>query len=669
MISEIEKKINERIKTQLRYNDNKVNQKCEFFRNICLKKINKEDNIKESYEHEKFIDIVDKLNCKFPFLKINEFINDYVKGVHIKEFIPKYNFTQKSDFYYCLSKSLLNLPRQRTKTLNDKSDYAKRENLKLTQISTVYNFILKESKYFLEELNYLFQFNKAMEIVILKNLNNKSRFEEIIENEIIYNEDNKKIFEIKISSELKDLIKEKFKEICVELYKKNIFEYTIEKEYHINYNYNSIETIIKKILEKHKDGITYEKIIDNLTKDLRFILQINSFTLINNILEKLVDIGIVKFEKGFGESHILETKFFTTHNYQNQEEVNIPINSEFFGRRNDPFEFVSAIKDLDKGDFSDEDDQVTRIAGLILAGTQKMTAEKCASNEFDFAVSMEGFNPTKEQIELMKENNFEIFTSTRIIQMYVGINEEITFEKFQKMKSSLRDDEQAVIITLKDLDEECYKEIEKNKKIQVIHKKLLFKWAETIPKLPSRKGSVVKIMQGQNLGNIGKLISINYVTGKSEIETIKSDHITDSIRNLEEIDLIVEDSEKKFLVMHYNYFQFLKKIRENSISIEFDKAMFYQNQLDDEFNPSNRFWEIELEQIFRCTNEKYDFSISFKEKKFKNIFLCNCDAFKNEKKLCFHLVSTLNEIGIRNDSFGETWGEETNLLYSIINKV
>ena len=54
--------------------------------------------------------------------------------------------------------------------------------------------------------------------------------------------------------------------------------------------------------------------------------------------------------------------------------------------------------------------------------------------------------------------------------------------------------------------------------------------------------------------------------------------------------------------------------------------------------------------------------ISEHGKTFENKFSCSCEYFQNENKICFHLISLLNEIGIRCNLFSETWNSEENIL-------
>ena len=80
---------------------------------------------------------------------------------------------------------------------------------------------------------------------------------------------------------------------------------------------------------------------------------------------------------------------------------------------------------MSKGDFEDDDDQVTRIAGLILVATQNLITESEERPEFDFAVDMTSFSPDdKESFKMFRG----IEPNCKIIHVKVMINEDVTVD-------------------------------------------------------------------------------------------------------------------------------------------------------------------------------------------------------------------------------------------------
>ena len=170
--------------------DEKTSEKCTFFRELAEEKIDYDKTTEEIAWHDKFIGIVDRLNCRFPFFNIQEFIEDYVNGVYTKNINRKYQFSKNDDMAYCLSTNNLNLRGNRKKTIspNDKTGWARRSNLSNSKILEMYNHIISESDYFKEELDYLLHYNIARAMILSKLLKNKMDMDEILKDDEILNE-------------------------------------------------------------------------------------------------------------------------------------------------------------------------------------------------------------------------------------------------------------------------------------------------------------------------------------------------------------------------------------------------------------------------------------------------------------------------------------------------
>ena len=70
------------------------------------------------------------------------------------------------------------------------------------------------------------------------------------------------------------------------------------------------------------------------------------------------------------------------------------------------------------------------------------------------------------------------------------------------------------------------------------------------------------------------------------------------------------------------------------------------------------------------TMQKGMIEINPSGRNFNEMFICQCDYFKNEKKFCSHLIPILNEFGIRHNCFSEReWKDEENVLWWMLNKI
>jgi len=435
--------------------------------------------------------------------------------------------------------------------------------------------------------------------------------------------------------------------------------------------FQDIEKSIKKIVEDAISGISYANIASALIKTYNFISIIPHYDFLNNILSKNVNLGFFKIETGFRNSDKTEHRYFTITNHQNQKLVSLPTeNSPFYGRQNDPHQFIQDIKYLRKGDFDDEDDQVTRIAGLILAGTQNMVSETEDFSQFDFAVSMTGFNPTEEQLKIMAQSKLVLLPKSKIIHISVMINDEVKPEMIKSIQNILPENQQAIIISFQDVSDEITSLISNDHMIQIIDKKVLQLWAEITPEIPCRKGAVTKIMQGQYIGKIGRLNNIDYSTGKATVKIIGDDEEkTVYIGHLKEINLFDDPILDEHLLLSTNYFEFLNILEKKSNNIEFDKALFNQEDNCDKFIVRRDDWVLKSGVDFLATYGQINCRIIADAETFENKFYCSCEYFKNEHKFCFHLISILNEIGIRCNLFTETWNSNENILFKCLSNL
>ncbi len=643
----------------------------DFFRMLCEKKINYDQTTDEITQHEKFINIVDELNHKFPFLNIHEFVEDFVNGVYNKNIIERYNFSKKSDFETCLRKNGLNLQQKRTKKLNslDESKYARRQNLKIIQNLNSYEFIINESNFFKTEIDYLLNYNVARSIVLLKFLNGKTKINEILKNEKFFGHDNIEYFEVKLTEDIIKIIKEKFDDIQLELYQKRIIQFK-DDHYETESNFDDIENSIKEIINNEIEGITYGKLVSTLTIRYNLVSLIPNYSIITKILKKYEEQGIIKVESGFGNSGVTDNRYFSIVNsISDKFSENIRQGSHpFFGRLNDSFQFIEDIKFLRKGDFDDEDDQVTRIAGLILAGTQKMISEPEKFSEFDFAVNMADFSPTPEQLKIMEQSKIVLDPTCKIVHLKVMINEEVTPETVKSIQEILPECEQSIIISFEKIPEVVQNSISKDHSIQIIGKKDLQLWAEITPEIPSRKGSIIKIMSGKHVGKIARLSYTNYETGKATVELIPSlIEEVEYIGYLKEIELFEDPIMDEYVTMSQNYYEFLSIIVKNSEITEFQKSIFNITENSKNLFVDRDKWELKENELFTAKFNQFICKIDLAKTIFGDVFNCTCDYFQTKENFCMHLISLLNELGIRNNFFSETWGQENeNLLFACL---
>jgi hypothetical protein len=646
-------------------------EECDFFSELCSKKIDNSDSIEEINDHEKFKKLVDKLNCKYPFLKIHEFIEEFVDGLYNKHMIEKYNFIRKSDFGTIIGKANLNMVQSRQKELRGSKGYARRRNLMEQRTLESYNFSRKESDYFKEELEYMFNYTCASAIIILNYLIGNQDINKIIQNKEIIDKNNVEYYQVNMTNEISKIIQEDFETIRNDLFIKKILIQSFD-EYQLNTNFEDIENKIKTIVSDERKGIIYSKIILKLIEEYPLIQFIPHQDIINKILIRFEkEKGIFKSEAARYNLDPTERRFFTISNYENQTlDTDVDGIPQFFGRENDPHTFIQDIQYLKKGGFDDEDDQVTRIAGLILSGTQKMISEPEKFSEFDFAVSMAGFAPTEEQVKVIEISKIVIRPDCNIVHLKIMLDEDVNVNTIESIRKILPENEQAMIMCFNKISEEVRNLILNDSSIQIIDKNSLHLWAQITPQIPSRKNSIVKIMAGNNLGKIARINNINYETGKASIQIIPSeDEEIVYIGFLKEINLFEDELLNEHLLLCENYFKFLNIVRENSNAEQFDTAIFNADQIIEKTEVDKDRWDLKENVTFSAKHESYISIINPSQNIFENIFHCSCNHFQTQNTLCFHLIAILNNIGITMNSFNETWNNQSNIFSSCISKI
>lgn len=677
----------------------KPQEECDFFRELCSDKIDYNESSESINNHEKFISSVDQLSCQFPFLQYDRFIESFVTGIYAKVFISSCHFSSYSDFKKCCKIfGLSNKNRMKSVTYSLR-DFTKRQNLK--RMTQKYDEIINECQYFENELEQLYNYNFARAVLLLYMLDEKIDMENIDEDiEEINHNDVLKFNDSEIRDKyliqwptddesyikkIVELIKKRKNDFLSDFQQKNIIKFE-DNKYNFDLKYRDVEHSIKKIISDSTDGISYSKLVTELRKMHPIIAFIPNYDLITKSLDSFEISGFIKSVR-FGNYGIASNTYYSIANYSLENSQRVQ-GRKFFGRKNDdPYRFIEDLQYLDKGDFDDEEDQVTRIAGLVLAGRQDLISPTDEHDEFDFAVDMRNFSPTKEEMEIIQKINFVLNPDSKSCHVKVMIDKEIEVQYVESLQSILSKDEQLVIISFEKISEKVLKSLPNDHSIQIMGKDAIKLWLDITPILPSRKGAVCRIMDGSYQGKIGKLERTNYETGNADVELIPSgEEITTSIGNLQEINLRDDPIVDDFTIMSENYYEFLKNISSDTdgelfqrgifTGDDFCSMLFINNQID---NWSK--FEKDVNLHITCPKKYFDNgqSITYQKgmieinpagRNFDEMFLCQCNYFKNEKKICSHLIPILNELGIRNNCFSErNWRDEENVLFWMLNKI
>ncbi len=626
----------------------------------CNFKIKKE-NPEELWVLSNFIKISDEILKEYPLIFLKDLIEDYVMGITDKDIIKKYGFTTSKDFTNIFNGDGLFDFKSRRVTTGANS---KKKNLMKSNFYQKYKQYVKACNFFEDELDERFVKNIIQGMIVLTLIESEKEIEEkdIINNMFEIFQKQKEKFPILkkqvlaklVEKTISDNITELVQGILIDLINIKNFRTNFENNTHIISNiYKNLMDNVINFLEKETDGIRRDKLQNKIINEMPILKLIPNRAIFDKIYENLEEKKILEIEVQHANKSPQGDILFLINNF---EQKGLQKDRVFFGRKNDPISFVYELAKLEKGDFDDKDDQVTRIAGLILTQSEMTSAPRDSLEEFDFVVNLDDFQPNPEQQKAMEKTDFKIMAKK--IHVKVMINEQIKIELIKKIKNKINENEQAILISFKD----CTGEVIQNTidhRIQIVNKQSMLEWAKTIPYLPSRTGSIVKIKNGRYVGKIGRINSINYVTGTTTFSMIPDTGIdyNTKIGDLEEIELFESDNDNVEQIFE-NYAQFLKLVSNFSEQEIFERSLYNpkigQIKILSEINSDEKEWSW---------SNTFEGVIAHINLKGKNN--CTCDYWKtNEKKnyFCEHMISLLNSKAITEDFINQTWDKE-NILH------
>jgi len=665
----------------------KINLDEGFFQKLCYEKLEEAKlDPAELVRINKFITIIEKINERYPFLYLPNFIKDFMTGIFSKHLLTKYHLRSYGELSH-IKRNILQLKAERVKDSNKNS---LEKNLAIPEWDKLYNFLINESQNFYEILLELINHNLLRAIIILFLIEKK---EGVTKNEILQNIEtivkiyknqinlfDEKGFEISFNEYIKTNFESKVNAILISLEEKNyiIRDTSARDNYLIMPKYQDISKKIFEILEQFSEGKSQSSFHKILLQELPLLKLIPKVGLWEYSLEKLEKDGQIIRKKAFWRYRPFRDQLFTRTHYEKtmkvlQEQIIEKGITKFCGRRISPGQFIEELLLLEKGSLDDIDDQVTRIAGLVLAGSAILKTPSEEFEEFDFAVDLSNYQFTSEQMQAMQKIKLQL--TAKIIHCKVMISEKITEDLINKIKQILPSGHQTIIFNFEKITTDVQKLIE-DKSIQIIDKKGIEVWASITPVIPCRLSSIAKVIYGDFRGKLVRINSVNYESGFAEVIIIPTMEETNLyIGSLEEIPLH-ESIQNDFNIFSKNYFEFLKIISENSDEIEFEKGFFgskikkmgtlkkSQSTDTEYFVESVRKinhvgkWYIELENnTVEINPNTYGF---------RNIFKCSCYHWVDKDHsftFCSHLIAALNRIGIECNFFDETWNEGNQVTF------
>ena len=591
----------------------------------------------------------------FPFFKLNEFIKNYFDG-EMKSFIVN-NFQLRGNGSVEEIRKQIELPKRQEMTKIGQNRLITRKN-NISKNQETFERFTEIAENNLNIINRMFFKNITIAniiIAILSEYKTKKGIKEFhVEDSKYFSFLNNHDIEI---SEIKKFYGENFDNIFNELIQNS----TITEEddlISLNSslkNFDQLETFMLNLISQNELGITYEELLKKVENEFSIISILPHIRIFENILNQLEDqqkvvINSKKHEKyGFTEK-----QFFTINNFQKTtERINerFELRKEFYGRDNDdPITFVYEIKKLSRGELDENDDQINRIAGLVLTTNQTLITSKNTDPFFDFSTKISSFVPTEKEMEIMKDIDFEILPTSEFMHVKIMINDKILTSDIAKIQEILNSpvgqNSQVIIISFED-NSQIKKIIPKDKLIQIVDESDFKKWVEIVKVVPSRINSLVQVMRGGNFKRLAVVKNIFYDTGLAVIEFI-DDNVIERITISDLKEMKIFDYDEDFKLMYENFANFLKLLSSKTdISLVQNAIYRYNNEIVSEiidYLHSRNNLENDAKIIADVdASNKVTIIPSSKQ----NRFHCNCNIYE-EEKFCEHLMMILMDIVIDN---------------------
>lgn len=623
-----------------------------------------------------FIQKLNEIISIHPFLYIPYFISDFISGESKTKLLAKYHLTSFLD----LSKIIEILQFKQNRYLKRNYDNAKVMNLKIPRWNEIFSSLCNNCKYFEQELNqfYFEKLLRAYIFVILFDYQKKGLDHFGLAEICKKNTKDFYIFKFadeKLIQSFENLLNQKLERIILQILddfsdKGFIKRKKSKPSFFINLiTIERIKSIILSILGVEITGLRRGSILSRLESFEPGLKEIPGLGIWETSLHELE-----KEKKIMAEQKFIFRDNDIIHLTQNYQKIKQKINSldekntKFYGRKISPDTFVEELKILDKGDFGDEDDQVTRLAGLVLAESVKLNAPYETIGDFDFSINLKDYDFRPDQLKAMSKLNFVL--NSEIFHCKVMLDEEITIEKLEELQKKIPKNEQGIIFSFKEISTNVKQQIETNPLIQIINEDGIKIWVSITEKIPVRVNSISKIHSDPISGLKNKLSlvnSVDYESGLASISVLPEfKEYSVLVRTLEEIQLY-ENSPLEFINNSRNYLEFLNILYPCSPNLIYEALSTSVKKIKPKWgqNYSTGKWEV-VKNAWTLEFEDAKGEINLNESEPRSIFKCDCFHLINQDHsytLCKHMISTINNIVIFEGFLNYGWGvNEINLV-------
>ena len=508
----------------------------------------------------KMISISSKIAQKHPFLPIQHFLEDFMDGVKGTEIRKKYQLYGHNDFVSVINTLGIKLSRSKRDGASNRDI-----NFRDLELRTQYNFLKSQIAVLQKEIALMLNENilNALvgyalldaEYILRDDLKDviMGRYEDFrARTSVLYDKKIRAYFETYVAEELEQKL-----DVAIACLSGSHLT-SMDGDIALPAKYSSVSEIAYKTIHESKDGISYSSFQTKMLNQFPLFRVTHGHDRIKEVSQKLVSSNkiVVKDWKPSPNSG----QMFSVENYEYKmqkirSQTASTVRRKFFGRRITPEKFVSELAYLEHGDLGDLDDQVTRMAGLVLSDAALLQSPREDMKEFDFVVDLSNYNFRQEQVEMMKRLDFQ--ATAKLFHCKVMVDRKVTSGILDDFYSVVPDGEQGVIFTCMPICPEILERTRNDRRVQVLGKDAITKWCSITPTIPCRRHSVATVMYGDCVNKAVLVRSLNYESGLATVEVAPGrEETTLPIGSMREVDLSVSDP-GDFERISDKYFDFL----------------------------------------------------------------------------------------------------------------
>lgn len=614
-------------------------------------------------ETYRVIQIAAKISLKHPFVFLPDFVNDLMKGMFTKHMIKKYCIRDYNSFGSVCIMLKLNSKRSKSERLE-----GMQENLANNELATQYRFLVPHMKRLRNPLlelrhchtlsafvanavlDFRFVSRNDLQGIILE------MYEKSKENDtVLYSDEMRKTFDAYIRKDTDA----KLSAIITYMRKESYLTAGDNGDISLSRKYMELEEYTYNIINKEKDGLAYGSLMSRLIRDLPLFRIISNTARLDKKLTHLRDQGKIVVKQAYWRYSPDSDQLFTVSNYEAKIELSRMAmikagRTKFFGRTINPDQFIAELKLLETGDIDDLDDQVTRIAGLVLSDAAMLQGPRDGAKEFDFVVNISNYHFRPEQQEVMQRIDFQ--ATSNIFHCKVMINESVTLDTVTDLKKIVPEKEQAVIFTCSPVGPDVLQHTREDRTVQIIDEKGIRSWCSITPTIPCRRHSVARVMYGEHAGKILLIKSLNYESGFAVGEDTDGTESTHPIGSLREIELkiSVDDDYERATTDYFEFLRLLATLAPNSFEDAMQSRIITMDNIQKEHTRHDgKHHGVQEHQDsmsgYTLNRVEFDdgtsFKINLRRRNRHNPFYCECGHRLNEQQyytLCRHLVAAID---------------------------